>query len=58
MKITPPEAGEYVDELWKKVAELTKAVNALLNMEVRVTTYNIKSGKVLPSGAGIVLVLE
>lgn len=32
--ITPPQQGEPVDELWRKVRELTDIVNALLNEQV------------------------
>lgn len=44
--IDPPQKGEPVDELWMKVAEMTKAVNALMAMEVQVTNRLFTTGKI------------
>jgi hypothetical protein len=42
--LSPPQAGEPVDQLWKHVAELVKKVNALENMRVTVTAAATKDG--------------
>lgn len=73
MTITPPAQGEPVEQLWRKVAELTKVVNALANAEVRVTdTFQLrdptgyligdvaafKGGKVTVDGENAVIILQ
>lgn len=58
MTITPPEKDQPVDELWRKVAELTKVLNALINLEVRVADKKIESGKILLTDDKAVLSLE
>lgn len=58
MTIDPPKQGESTLMLWRKVEELTRAVNALLNAEVRVATKNIKSGKVQSQPDSVVIILE
>ncbi len=55
--ITPPEAGEPVDELWRTVAELTKVVNALSNMKVVVTTTAPRTGTLEIQGESSTLML-
>lgn len=52
--IQPPAQGENVDELWRKVAELTAVVNALTTMQVS----GAHVGQVVISGGYAVLVLE
>ncbi len=50
--IEPPQPGESVLKLWLKVAELTKAVNALSNMKVSSQLPN--SSYVIISGTPVV----
>lgn len=58
MKLDPPKQGESTLVLWRKVEELTRAVNALLNAEVKISTKNFKGGKVISSLDKVVIVLE
>jgi hypothetical protein len=51
--IQPPTEGQPVDELWRKVAELTAAVNALLSMQAA----GAHTGQVVYSGGKAVFVL-
>lgn len=52
--IQPPAQGEDTALLWRKVEELTRAVNALLNM----TTTGAHEGKVHYTDQNAVLHLE
>lgn len=52
-EIEEPKAGDPINQLWKIVAELVKAVNALNNMSVSPTT----AGKVTVADGNVVIEL-
>jgi hypothetical protein len=52
--IEPPNAGEPVAELWKKVRALTALVNALS----QITVTGAVKGKLVISGESAVIVIE
>ena len=53
-QISMPQQGAPINQLWKTVAELVKAMNALQNMTVSPTD----AGKFVPSDGNIVLALN
>jgi hypothetical protein len=55
MTLPEPQAGEPVDEMWRYVARLTRAYNALANAEVK--GQNV-TGKVLTTEDHAIITID
>lgn len=53
--ITPPEAGEPVDQLWRTLNQVVRQLNALNKVEVSVVANSQARGVVEATGQTVVL---